>query len=222
MEQNELSVSDELFYKLISLESALKTSVAQPISIPSSIPSYGDKLHIYSLMYFDCEDRGEEIMENRIKLYPNDIRNAILYHEIFLEKFDKIKTGVLDNNRENIGEEVEGLSVKLSDYLDLIKLHQVNTKPNHFLYFPTCMPGHFIVNRGLIRELNFNYEQEEHSARKELREMLETKELFKRNAVDIPTQAFSPPLLDLLTSEEYKFNIGITRRLLKNKLNFSV
>ena len=81
------------------------------------------------------------------------------------------------------------------NYLDLIKLHQVNTKPNHFLYFPTCMPGHFIVNRGLIRELNFNYEQEEHSARKELREMLETKELFKRNAVDIPTQAFSPPLL---------------------------
>jgi hypothetical protein len=148
-----ISSDGEFFYRVTSLLYALSDAVAEPVGIRSDIPSRGKGA--FSLIYYDCEDRGPAIMERRIATANNDIEGFMGFHDKFLDSFTKINT----DDRQDLGKTVNGIIGLLPSYTAIIDTHQKKFLDDYFLYMPTCIGGHMDLIDHRIVEFSFNPEQ---------------------------------------------------------------
>ncbi len=208
---SKLSIYEEYFYRLISLESALQRSVLEPICIRSDFPSGG----IYSLMFFYAEERGEEILENRIKIAPDDIRKVVESHRGISLGLTKLRELINEGRKRETAYHFIDLSEEIFNYNVFVEEHQSRIGDQFFLYYPTCMPGHYSVLGNKILELSFNPEQTFDGANRELKHLLGLNHVLpNKEDYHLPKNLFGP--------SEYGHNLELIQQQLRDVFNFIV
>lgn len=141
-----------LFNKLEASYHALATCIVDPVCIAN--PYVLCKHSIFHKMFYYCEDYGEDIVRNRIRIAASDIRYAAKKHSEILQIFESLENGL--NDRKLTSNLVSKLCSYVISYSDYVEKHQRLLGENSFLYYPSCSPGHLALRGNAAYNLSFN------------------------------------------------------------------
>lgn len=135
----------EMFWRLSSLYHAVTLSATSPVVLPTS----GSKMiSSFSHAFYDTFDNeGKAIREiwGRIKSGSNEIRDHYLLHSKMRDGFYSVEESTNTNNRNRLVNDVVDLYNGLIDYVKIVNYHQENLRENSFLFYPTCVRGHYFM-----------------------------------------------------------------------------
>ena len=102
-------------------------------------------------------------MNQRIREAGNDINYHLSTHNILLGNFYSVDEALRTNDRARIVKSGRHVFKNLEHYGNFVREHSNRFGERAFLYYPTCLPGHFFVPpcTGIIRQNVFNQEQSE-------------------------------------------------------------
>jgi len=136
--KTDLNIDDKIFYKLLSLECALRTSVLDPLIMHSDLYD-ARKLHSpLSFAIFYAEDYGEGHIRHRIDVASDDIKFCVLHHECVIDELNEVNGAFENENRHKVFKQIMSLVYKTNDYLNFVSCHQKKVLDDFFLYFPRC------------------------------------------------------------------------------------
>lgn len=150
--------------KIVSSYHAISLSVTSPVIVPFEVREEvrlpNDKLSVFSQVFYDVENEDEnmKIMERRIERGGEYIRQHIGSHEQMKKCFNRISLDILMGNRKKLFKDVGLLTMEMFGYGELVESHNDFFKGESFLYYPTCLEGHFFYMPGfrLLESCIFN------------------------------------------------------------------
>ncbi|MBS3086667.1 hypothetical protein J4422_03110 [Candidatus Pacearchaeota archaeon] len=165
-----IGAETEVIWKLSSAYEACTLSACDPVSVPVGGTS---RKGAFSHMFYDCTDpekEGIEIMRQRIKDGRDDILAHLRIHDNLLSGFYSVDDALKTENRERIVEEGRRIFENLENYGKHVGEHSVRFAEKAFLYYPTCLSGHYFVPKGagVIMEKVFNPQQNEEGLKEEI------------------------------------------------------
>ncbi len=149
--------------KLSSLYTALTSSACDPVAVPSGLELV-ERVSVFSRVFYDCaddEDAALETMRERFGVAGEDIRSHFKMHSQARDRFYDIDEAINRNNRTDVVAATTSLIEAVGGYSSLVSQHVARLGDSAFMYYPTCVPGHYFVVPGYrkIVEKSFNPEQ---------------------------------------------------------------
>jgi hypothetical protein len=164
----------ETLWRLSSAYEACTLSACDPVSVPTDIKALPGK-HVFSHMFYDCtdpEERGVEIMNQRLREGGDDIQAHLKIHDALLSNFYSVDEALKEEDRRRVVEAGRNIFENIEAYGKLVEGHSVRLGERAFLSYPVCLPGHFFAPRGtgVIMEKVFNPDQDLGGLTKEIAE----------------------------------------------------
>ena len=141
MENKSLQLDARYLSHMFCLYDALSISATDPVTINYPL----DNPKRESRMFYDAYGRGDneyhqgkEIMNQRIKNAPADIRSHATYHNVFLGCFKEIDTSIIVQDRKAVDEISQKLCTLVGEYaINIVKNHRSHLKRGAFIDYPS-------------------------------------------------------------------------------------
>jgi hypothetical protein len=152
-----------LLAKLSALYTAMTSSACDPVAVPSGLEPV-DKISAFSRIFYDCaddEDGALELMRERFRQAGSDIRIHYGLHAQARDRFYDADEAINRYDRSGVVLAARSLIDVVREYAGLVSQHVARLGDSAFMYYPTCVPGHYFVVSGYrkIVEKSFNPEQ---------------------------------------------------------------
>ncbi len=142
-----------LLHKLESAYSALSLVVQDPVVIPNPdfdpeagnpiVRVQGASVDISRIYFYADDDRGEEVVRRRIIEEGEDIKEALIRHDVMCRTFQDIDEDLSLKDREAIINQVRLLCDKIDNYGRFVRQHKERLGESSFLDFPRYHGGNF-------------------------------------------------------------------------------